>query len=105
MGVPTEALARLKAPAGLDIGARAQEEIALSIMAEIAQVHAAMSPGIALDTANTDEPAEAIDPVCGMTVVIASARHTSDYDGQTWYFCCGGCKAAFDVDPRQYAPN
>ncbi|MCD6030592.1 MAG: hypothetical protein K0S78_2766 [Thermomicrobiales bacterium] len=38
-----------------------------------------------------------------MTVTIAGARHTSDYGGQTWYFCCAGCKRKFDADPAQYA--
>ena len=36
-GVPEEKLARLKAPAGLDIGAIEPEEIALSIMGEVVQ--------------------------------------------------------------------
>ena len=38
----TDALDRLKAPAGLDIGAETQEEIALSIMAEIAMTKSAI---------------------------------------------------------------
>ena len=38
-----------------------------------------------------------------MTVVIAGARHTTDYDGKRWYFCCGGCKSRFEADPSQYA--
>jgi xanthine dehydrogenase accessory factor len=108
MGVDTDALSRLKAPAGLDIGARTQEEIALSIMAEIAQTRAALAPvqaddGSTPDAAEAALELEAIDPVCGMTVTIATARQTAEFDGKVWYFCCGGCKARFEADPSQYA--
>lgn len=108
-GVSIEELAHLKAPAGLDLGGRTQEEIALSIMAEIAQVRAAMSPGLADEVSapdshpNANPDAEAIDPVCGMAVVIATARHQQEFDGKSWYFCCGGCMARFEADPRLYA--
>lgn len=34
-GVPSDALSRIRAPAGLDIGAKSPEEIALSILAEL----------------------------------------------------------------------
>lgn len=106
MGVAPDDLIRLKAPAGLDIGARTPEEIALSIMTEIAQMRAATSPGIAEDVPATEAvptlELEAIDPVCGMTVTIAGARHQTEYDGKTWYFCCGGCKARFETDPLPY---
>jgi YHS domain-containing protein len=44
----------------------------------------------------------ATDPVCGMQVDPQTARHTSEYDGQTYYFCAPGCKRAFDADPQQY---
>jgi xanthine dehydrogenase accessory factor len=110
MGVSPEDLLRLKAPAGLDIGARTQEEIALSIMAEIAQVRSAMTPGTSAGISAPDpDPVaalelEAIDPVCGMTVTIADARHQTEYDGKIWYFCCGGCKARFEADPLPYLP-
>jgi FtsP/CotA-like multicopper oxidase with cupredoxin domain len=43
------------------------------------------------------------DPVCGMNVDPATARHTSEYEGQTYYFCSPGCKGTFDADPPQYA--
>ena len=42
------------------------------------------------------------DPVCGMEVDPSTARHTSDYQGQTYYFCAPGCKRAFEQNPQQY---
>jgi Cu+-exporting ATPase len=44
----------------------------------------------------------ATDPVCGMQVDPATARHTSEYRGQTYYFCAPGCKRAFDAAPDDY---
>ena len=46
--------------------------------------------------------AQAIDPVCGMTVDTETAEHTSTYKGQTYYFCAPGCKKAFDQEPEHY---
>jgi xanthine dehydrogenase accessory factor len=102
-GVPAEQLTRLKAPAGLDIGAAAPEEIAVSILAEIVQVARRRVP---------DDPAgEPValraevhrDPVCGMIVDPASARHRSEVAGMVFYFCCAHCKGTFDNDPTRYA--
>jgi Cu+-exporting ATPase len=42
------------------------------------------------------------DPVCGMQVEPAKAAATSEYRGQTYYFCSPGCKAKFDANPSQY---
>jgi xanthine dehydrogenase accessory factor len=106
MGVSADALDRLKSPAGLDIGAETQEEIALSIMTEIAMTRSAMTQSIepaTIEAAETGVALEAIDPICNMTVTIAGARHTSEYGGKTWYFCCAGCKRQFEADPAQYA--
>jgi Cu+-exporting ATPase len=47
-------------------------------------------------------PAEAIDPVCGMTVDTATAEHRSEYAGKAYYFCCGGCKHSFEKEPPKY---
>ncbi|HEX6899039.1 MAG TPA: XdhC family protein [Thermoanaerobaculia bacterium] len=93
-GVPASALDAIRNPAGVDIGARTPEEIALSILAEIvAGQRAAKTEGE--DEEEQAAAATAIDPICGMTVEIAGARHTAERDGRTWYFCCGGCRERF----------
>jgi xanthine dehydrogenase accessory factor len=92
-GVSPELLARLKAPAGLDIGAQTGPEIALSILAEIVERRRASAP---LREHAQYTPATATDPVCGMQVEIATARWTAVKDGQTYYFCAPGCKRQFE---------
>ena len=42
------------------------------------------------------------DPVCGMDIDPATAAGKSEYKGQTYYFCSGGCKKSFDKDPEKY---
>jgi P-type Cu+ transporter len=46
---------------------------------------------------------EARDPICGMSVATAGAKHRSEYAGETFYFCCAGCKTQFDAEPARYA--
>jgi Cu+-exporting ATPase len=43
----------------------------------------------------------AIDPVCGMTVTIEAAQHSSEYLGRTYYFCGKGCRLEFEDDPER----
>lgn len=43
------------------------------------------------------------DPVCGMEIDMATAAATAEYEGQTYYFCAPGCKAAFVRQPEKYA--
>jgi Cu+-exporting ATPase len=45
----------------------------------------------------------AIDPICGMTVNTATAKHTAEYQGETYYFCSAGCRTRFLADPAKYA--
>jgi xanthine dehydrogenase accessory factor len=104
-GLDAERLDRIRSPAGLDLGARTPEEIALSILAEIVQLRREkgeaaeeMEPAPAGET-----PATAIDPICGMTVQVEGARHTAEHDGRTVYFCCGGCRERFLADPAAYS--
>jgi xanthine dehydrogenase accessory factor len=96
-GVSEEKVQSVHAPAGLDLGPIAHEEIAVAILAEIVQQKArgvgAVRPAVA-------RPEEAVDPVCGMTVTIAGARYTAEHAGRTYYFCCGGCREHFLADPE-----
>lgn len=125
-GLPPEKLARLKCPAGLDLGAVTPDEIALSILAEIVQLRrrgTGPAPGfvaggqaerrqasdlpasiLAMRPAAlpTPGPGEALDPVCYMLVEIATARYTTVHEGLTYYFCAPGCKRSFEKDPLKY---
>ena len=100
-GMPADRLGRFKAPAGLDLGAVTPAEIAISILAEIVQHHRGDKG--AETTPAAAAPTEALDPICGMTVEIATARYRSDAAGGTTYFCCLRCKETFEQDPGRYA--
>ncbi|MER3553020.1 MAG: hypothetical protein C4331_01325 [Meiothermus sp.] len=137
MGVPRSSLSHLKFPAGLDLGAKTPEEVAVSILAEmVALKHGKNVEGqesrvenakrstslgqlpqpIALNIIQevvpspkppalsppAPTPASATDPVCGMSVEIATARHNYEFEGTTYYFCCPHCKAKFQKDPAKY---
>lgn len=43
------------------------------------------------------------DPVCGMKVDTDKASGSSEYRGETYYFCCPECKQKFDESPQRYA--
>jgi xanthine dehydrogenase accessory factor len=114
-GLTEQQIERLKAPAGLDVGALTPEEIAASILAELVQVRrrgpiineettrfTGKEQSISSGTTGANEPATAIDPVCGMMVTIATARHRSKLDGQDFFFCCPACKRLFERNPQEY---
>ncbi|MYI83474.1 MAG: YHS domain-containing protein [Chloroflexi bacterium] len=46
---------------------------------------------------------QALDPICGMTVDVATARHTTEHEGQTVYFCAAVCRQRFEQEPERYA--
>jgi xanthine dehydrogenase accessory factor len=83
-GVAQALLDRIDTPAGLDIGARTPEEIALSILARVVQVRRTPKQRVT-----------AVDPVCGMTVTVTPGTPSAEHEGETVYFCCDGCKEAF----------
>ena len=50
-------------------------------------------------------PAEAtfaIDPVCGMKVNRATAKHRFSYQGEEYLFCSGRCRERFEAEPEKY---
>jgi xanthine dehydrogenase accessory factor len=91
-GVDEEGLARIRSPAGLDLGPSTQEEIGVAVLAELVawrHLHRA-SDEVAV-------PETAIDPVCGMTVAVATAAHVLQHEGTTHYFCGPGCLRKFQA--------
>jgi len=104
-GVPPDRVGRLKAPAGLDIGAVTPQEIAVSILAEIIQQRRSDKAG-ATEAEQPAVPAiriESKDPICGMMVDSVTARFRSEFSGRPVYFCCRHCKEMFDQDPVRYS--
>jgi xanthine dehydrogenase accessory factor len=94
-GLAEDRLARLHTPAGLDIGARSPEEIALAILAEVVATRE-RPPAAA-------PPPTAVDPVCGMEVPAISSTAQVEHEGARIYFCGEGCRSAFLEDPARHA--
>jgi xanthine dehydrogenase accessory factor len=104
LGIPAEQCDRVRAPAGLDIGARSAPEIALSILAELVarrQRGARPEPGRAAQAPAA--AAEERDPVCGMAVAALPATLRVEHEGAAVYFCGPGCRQAFLDAPDRYA--
>jgi xanthine dehydrogenase accessory factor len=102
-GLAEEQLRRLVYPAGLDFGHASDEEIALSILAQIVMhrharetvrrspTHQMLEP--------TPKPPEAVDPICDMTVAITETALRAEYMGTTYYFCGETCLRRFLKNP------
>jgi xanthine dehydrogenase accessory factor len=99
-GVPREQLDKVRVPAGLNLGRTTHEEIAVAILAELVQLRA--SGALAPEHRARTQPAQATDPVCGMTVTADAAGRPLEHEGVTYYFCSGGCRQAFQKDPAAY---
>ncbi len=117
-GLSEQQIARLRAPVGLDIGARTPAEIAASILAELIQLRrhssgqgtegqaeqeaAGVPEALSVQADESSVESTAIDLVCGMSVEIAGARNTSIHAGTTYYFCCPSCKREFQREPERF---
>jgi xanthine dehydrogenase accessory factor len=95
-GVSEDALARVRSPAGLDLGPATQPEIAVAILAELVAWRHTRAGGEAVLL-------EAVDPICGMTVAVEAAGDAVVFEGVGYYFCCDGCRSRFEQDPARYA--
>jgi len=94
LDLPDELRAQLHCPAGLPLGGRTPEEIALSILAQIVAERHRAPAGAPRQPA----PAVAIDPVCGMEVAVSEASLHLDLDGERQYFCSEQCRERFAAE-------
>jgi xanthine dehydrogenase accessory factor len=110
-GVPQEQLDKVHAPAGLDLGKTTHEEMAVAILAELVQLRASGALAELPRPRGSRAPrelraelklAEAVDPVCGMTVTAGAAAMPAEHDGVTYHFCCAGCRQKFTENPDAY---
>ena len=54
------------------------------------------------EAGKTAEAALAIDPVCGMKVDPADAKHRFSYKGQDYFFCGARCRERFEAEPEKF---
>ncbi|MGO9219789.1 MAG: XdhC family protein [Streptosporangiaceae bacterium] len=130
-GVPQEQLDRVRVPAGLDLGRTSHQEIAVAILAELVQLRASgvVGPGAATVASGDagalpgegrraegvsspsrglaggpggSPPRTSTDPVCGMTVAADPSGYPLEHEGETYYFCCAGCRRSFQENPAAY---
>lgn len=99
-GVSEEDLARVRAPAGLDLGHLPHPEIAVAVLAEIVAEKARSAPVQIVDASPYER---VVDPVCGMTVDAGGATDTAVYDAVTYWFCSAGCRRRFEAAPERFA--
>jgi xanthine dehydrogenase accessory factor len=128
-GVDAATLAKVRVPAGLDLGRTTHQEIAVAILAELVQVRSQLPVPPAQRPTTSDSVSDrsvsdrsvsgttvsgttvsgttvsgttGTDPVCGMTVTVGPASRSSQHGDRTYYFCGPGCQQAFDADPAAY---
>ncbi len=89
LGLDEESRARVRSPAGLDLGPSSQEEIAVAILAELVAWRHTRTKDVLVEYAT--------DPICGMSVAVAGAEHTLERDGTTYYFCSAHCRKKFQA--------
>jgi xanthine dehydrogenase accessory factor len=111
---PDEDIARVKCPAGLELGAESLPEIALSVMAEITRLRRAVSEqtlepvkrsngaSLTVMQKTAEFPTDSIDPVCEMAVATVDALYKTVFEEKTVYFCSLRCKVAFERTPQNY---
>jgi len=93
-GLGFDELKKIKTPAGLDLGAKLPEEVAISILAEIVKQFRLDSQVDASDIAVLEAPNEDyyMNPVCNIPIQKSTAKHILEHAGEKVYFCC-----AFDL--------
>jgi len=98
-GMSKEAMDRIDAPAGLDLGPIEHEEIAVAVLADLVRRRA---EGVVRPVVVAERPDASADPVCGMTVEPSGAKFSLEVDGRRHFFCSAGCQVAFEADPGAF---
>ncbi|MCQ3810007.1 MAG: XdhC family protein [Acidimicrobiia bacterium] len=96
-------LARIHAPAGMNLGRIPNREIAAAVMADLVARRADGQLAAETASGSGDRPEDAIDPICGMTVLVADARYHTVHEGTDYYFCAAGCQQRFESEPEVFA--
>ena len=61
---------------------------------------------IVIRMANPEEiGSPATCPVMGTKFTVNAATEATDYNGNTYFFCCSGCPEQFKNDPIKYVPH
>lgn len=60
------------------------------------------APRLTFGAVEPGDSLEGLDPVCFMSVDVATAKHTADHGGRTYAFCAPACKKLFLADPEGY---
>lgn len=96
----SDTLARVSAPAGVDLGRVENTEIAVAILADLVtrRARGELSPA----DAEVAPREQATDPVCGMTVDVADAKYHTLHEGTDYWFCAPGCQTTFERDPAPF---
>jgi xanthine dehydrogenase accessory factor len=101
-GVAQSDLARVRAPAGLDLGPTGPDEIGVAILAELVALRAAGKFGLVSRESGGAGVATVSDPVCGMTVTPSPTQYRREHAGRVWYFCSSDCRRRFEEAPERY---
>lgn len=129
---PDDVVGAVTTPAGVDVGAKTPGEMAVSLAAELvavrrgadaAAVEVADPSAVTVDReqgyagdggggdtdgddggadTEADKKRAAVDPVCGMDVVVGQAAASVEHGGERYHFCGQGCADAFADDPQSY---
>jgi xanthine dehydrogenase accessory factor len=104
-GISFDQLKRIKTPAGIDINAKLPQEVAVSILAEIVtHIRSEEEKPESKPEEKTNKNSNIfINPVCNIPVEKSTAKHVIEYEGESYYFCCDGCKISFEKEPAKYA--